>query len=361
MDNTLAQKEFTSEGRATLIGSLPHNDHKKAQQLVFKYIDEIPIWVQLPLYPNERLLSQFVSGLPGIRYNGDTVFFDTDAPEFEAEFLQFFEEYLAVKEGEKAIEGSIFALNKDNGKGFFVFLDDLSKEKIGKRPYALKGQITGPFTMLTGIKDRQGKLSFYNQQLREAVTQGLSLKAAFQVKMLKEHANNVIIFLDEPALSGFGSSAMVSISKKDVQHDLKIVIDEIHEAGAIAGVHVCANTEWDVLLDPYLSVDILSFDAFGFLDRFLIYKRQIIEFIERGGVIAWGIVPTQRPEDIEREDAESLLKSFDTISNGLGLSIAQITKNALITPSCGTGLLSVPLAERVLSLTREVSMRLREQ
>ena len=223
----------------------------------------------------------------------------------------------------------------------------------------MKGQITGPFTLLTGLKEKDGKLSYYNPQLKEAIVQGLGLRAAFQAKKLKERSQKAILFLDEPALAGFGSSTMVGMNREDVQKDLKSVIDEVHSEDTLCGIHVCANTEWSLLLDPVLDLDIISFDAFGFLDRFLIFKEEILDFLGRGGVIAWGLVPTQREEDIAAADVEELAETFFEAQKVLGLSKDEIVRSSLITPSCGTGLLSEGLAERVLELTRGLSERIR--
>jgi len=350
---------FQANGLPTLIGSLPHEDHEKAQDLVLRYMQDIPIWVQLPKYPKERLLAQFVEGFPGLREEGNTCFFDLDSPEFEVEFLSFFEEYLSVTEGMKPIEDSIFSLSPERARGFFLFLERL--KSVEHRPYALKGQITGPFTILTGIKDRAGKLSYYHQQAREAVVRGLSLKAVFQAKRMLELSRHAIVFLDEPALAGFGSSTMVGISGTEIQNDFKVIIDALHEAGALSGIHVCANTEWSLLLDPGLGLDIVSFDAFDYLDRFLLYRKEVLAFIERGGIIAWGFIPTQRPETIIEATIGSLMDRYRVAQEGIGLSEEAFMASSLITPSCGTGLLTKELAERVLSLTQGLSEEIRDR
>lgn len=348
---------FVPEARATLIGSLPHLDHEEAQDLVLKYIPEIPIWVQLPHYPEERLLTQFVEGFPGVVQQKDKIFFDTDPPGFEEDLLAFFQEYLEVKEGGRRLEDSRFALSHGHGKGFYCFLAKI--KAMAPRPFALKGQITGPFTMLTGLKEKSGKMAYYNPQLKEAICQGLALKAAFQAEQLRKFTDRAILFLDEPALAGFGSSQMVGIKREDVQQDLKIVIEEIHARDTLCGVHVCANTEWSLLLDPEIPLDIVSFDAYGFMDKFLIYKEEIRSFMERGGIVAWGLVPTQRTDDIRKISMDEMLQGFFRAKDVLGIPEEQLIGQALITPSCGTGLLEKDLAQKVLELTARLSEAIR--
>ncbi len=347
--------EFIPNALPTLIGSLPLKDHVQATRLVLEFTPEIPLWVQLPCYPEERLLSQFSEHLPGIRGEEDNLYFDTEDPEFETELLSFFEQYLEVTEAGKPLEQSIFAFSEKTGRGFNEFLRQV--EQLKQAPYALKGQITGPFTMLTGLKDRAGKMAFYDMRIRETVVKAIGLKARYQVEQMKKRADRVLLFLDEPGLSGFGSSAMVGIPKDDVITDLKEVIQQVKEAGGLCGIHVCANTDWSVVLSA--GIDILSFDAYGFFDRILIFKQMIISFMKQGGVIAWGLVPTLNQDDLIREDLPSLLRRWESCVNQLGADPDLTRSQALITPSCGTGLLPQELAMRALELTRGLAMSIR--
>ena len=152
---------FKPEALPTLIGSLPVQDHREATSIIFEYMEEIPLWAQLPCYPEERLLSQFAEGLPGIKcIDGSCTFTVTD-PDFEQELLAFFEQYLGVTEGGTPVEDSIFAFSPVTGRGFKAFLQAVPVAQ--PQPVALKGQVTGPFTMFTGLKDQDGKMAFFNR------------------------------------------------------------------------------------------------------------------------------------------------------------------------------------------------------
>ncbi len=346
---------FEPNGLPTLIGSLPLKDHKEAVELILKYTPEIPLWPQLPVFEEERLLSQFSEGLPGLVKKANKVFFDTNSPDFEGELLSFFEDYLAVTEGGKPLDGSRFSFSERTSRGFDTFLEMV--KGLSPLPFALKGQITGPFTMLTGLKDQDGKLIYFHPMLKDAVIKAVTLKACFQVVKMKEIGTRVILFLDEPALSGFGSSAMVGITRDEVLSDLKAVVSEVKSKGALCGIHVCANTDWSLVLDA--GIDILSFDAYGFFEKFILYKEKIVGFLEEGGVVAWGLVPTLNPDDLKKETIDSLFERWKEQNRILGLDEEFIRKRALITPSCGTGLLTIELAEKALSLTKELSERIR--
>ena len=347
--------KFTPDCLPTLIGSLPLEDHDEATALILRYMREIPLWPQLPCFPKERLLTQFSEGLPGIREKDDSVYFDTSSPEFDQEVVEFFEDYLSVSEGGAPLEGSRFAFSPETSKGFESFLRAVST--VDNPPLALKGQITGPFTMLTGIKDQDGKMAFFNLMLREAVAKAIAMKARYQVEQMKKLCENVICFLDEPALSGFGSSSMVGITRQDAASDISESLKEIKAAGGIAGIHVCANTDWSLVLETPL--DILSFDAYSYFDKIMLFRDRLLEFIKDGGILAGGIVPTLTEQDLERESVDSLFDLWQKQCRELGADMDLIKKACLITPSCGTGLLKRDLAVKALELTRGVSDRIR--
>ncbi len=347
---------FKPDARPTLIGSLPLPDHREATQLIMEYMRDIPLWAQLPCYPEERLLSQFVEGLPGIRCRDDSCIFDTADPEFEAEMLAFFEQYLGVTEGDMPLSQSIFAFSENTGKGFSAFIEAVTA--ADPKPLALKGQVTGPFTMFTGLKDQDGKMAFSNPMLRDAVTKCVAMKARYQAEELKKLSDNVLIFLDEPALSGFGSSAMVGIPREDASAALTEAIEAVQGAGALAGIHVCANTDWSLVLET--PVDILSFDAFGYFDRLSLFRDRIVDFMKKGKIIAWGLVPTLNDNDLRAADINSLYSLWQTQTGELGCDHELIKAQALITPSCGTGLLDRDLSIKALELTRDLSARIRE-
>ncbi len=347
---------FIPDALPTLIGSLPLSDHREATQTIFEYMKEIPLWAQLPSYPEERLLSQFAEGLPGLKCRDDSCRFNTENPEFEQELLSFFEQYLAVTEGGTPLADSIFAFSERTGKGFRAFLDAVPG--ADPAPVALKGQVTGPFTMFTGLKDQDDRMAFYNPMLRDAVTKCVSMKARYQAEELKKLSENVMVFLDEPALSGFGSSAMVGIPREDATAALTEAIEAVQGAGALAGIHVCANTDWSLLLDT--PVDILSFDAFGYFDRIALFKDRLTEFMKQGKIIAWGLVPTLNDNDLMAADTTLLYDMWSRQTTELGSSYDLIKRQALITPSCGTGLLSRELSIKALELTKDLSAKIRQ-
>ncbi len=352
------KSNFKANGYSVLIGSIPIDNHKEAAELVFRHTPEIPLWVQLPIYKEEGMIAQFLSGMPGLVHVDGKDFIDTGNGAFDNDLIKFYESYMAVEQGEIDILDTAFALTQEVASGFFEL--EKAIETTDNRPIAIKGQITGPITFMTSVKDQNGVAIFYNEQLRDAAVKLLALKAKWQVKKLSRFGHPVIIFLDEPALAGVGSSEFTTIANDEITVCLEEIIESIHAENGIAGIHVCANTDWPIILES--KVDIVNFDSYSYFDRFILYPDQIKNFITSGGILAWGIVPTSSVEDIDRESVDLLFEKWNSQVGQLekiGIERSLINSQSLITPSCGTGSLPLDNAIKVLEMTGALSKKIR--
>jgi hypothetical protein len=354
---------FAADGLPVLIGSLPLDDHGKALEWIFTATPEIPLWPQLPTNPYEHMMPQFAEGIPCITEEDLTdpegrILYNISSPDFEENMLAFFEEYMAVLEDPAALDTSRFQVSRDRAEGLYRFAGALADRKD---LIAVKGQVTGPFTMLTGIKDHEGRAGYFDDTIREMVIKGIAMKAAWQTRLLaKTTDRQIIMFIDEPALAGLGSSAFISVTAAEIKEMINEVADAVHQAGGLAGIHVCANTNWSILLGS--KIDIISFDAHGFFDRMAALKDEVDTFLKRGSIIAWGGVPTSRVEEIEQESVQSLTGMFKrqmATFTSPTRDMAALLSQTLITPSCGTGSIPPDAAQKVLSLTRETASVLR--
>ncbi len=350
--------QFQPDALAMLIGSQPLREHKEATRLILEHTPDIPNWVQLPVYKHEGMVDQFMAGLPGlVRAEGHN-YVDLAAADFDDQVLAFFEEYLGVVGQERDWDQTRFVLKPEVAPGFFSLLDALDAH--GDKLKALKGQVTGPITFCTALHDQDKRAIFYDDGLRDAAVKLLALKAAWQAKILSRRGVPVIIFIDEPALAGYGSSELISISRDDIGACLQEVIDAVHSQGALAGVHVCANTDWSLLLDS--PVDIVNFDAYGYFDKLILYAEQLKRFLASGRFLAWGLVPTLQADQIEAATAETLWQGWNDKIQQLvdkGMDAAAVKSQSFITPACGTGSLTPELSRKVLEMTRDLSARIR--
>lgn len=341
---------------ATMVGSMPHADRAAVMELIFSNIRDIPFWPQLSPYPSESMMEQYLEGLPGLERKDGRVFVNTEGDFFEKELYEFYEECLRIADNPALIkESSRFGLGPETGRTFRFFVETLKKNLPVS---AVKGQVVGPFTLLSGLKDQRGKLILYDNRMVDVVMRHLAMKGLWQFYQLRDLCDRVIMFYDEPALAGFGSSAFISVSGTFIAQLINDMLSLLKPAGVLVGIHVCANTDWSILLN--CPVDIVNFDAYNYGEKFLIYEGQITSFLERGGLVAWGVVPTDNEEKVFAETPEALFKRALELFRRLSSMDRWVAERAIITPSCGCGTLSKGAAERVVGLLSETSSCIRD-
>jgi hypothetical protein len=348
---------FTPNCLPLLIGSLPLDSHQEATDLIFQYTPDIPLWPQLPIYKREGMMQQFLPGLPGVTELDGKTFIDASSAACEGETLAFYEEYLSITEGVAPLDASRFQLAREAAPGFYTFLEQARAKKAALT--ALKGQTTGPVTFCIGLVDQEGRAIFYNDQLRDVAIKHLAMKARWQVRTMAEICNRTIMFFDEPGLAGLGSSTFITITREDIVACLSEVFEGVRAENGLTGVHVCANTEWSVVFES--GVDIVSYDAYSFFDKLILYPEHLLRFFAGGGILASGIIPTT-PGFIDAETTDSLVAKWFRQTEQLqaiGIDKEKIYGQTLITPSCGTGTVSREQAAKVLHLTKSVAEKIR--
>lgn len=328
----------------TGIGSLPHADPEEACTLVLQTFD-IPFWPQLPkLSFRESMIAQFSEGLPFLRIDEkrESVRIERNGDDL----TRFYETYS---------EDTTLAISESSAAGFSAFL-----RKIGDRQFPfLKGHATGPLTFTLGLKDAAGRLVYFDEELREISLMVLKAKVRWQVQTLQPHAGRIIIFIDEPILSALGSSGYLGVDPHEAIRLLKETTDAVRNAGAIAGIHCCSKADWPMVINS--GVNIISFDAYDYLETISLYPEEFTGFLKNGGYLAWGIVPTT--EAIRDENAGTIQKRFDASLGLLSKSLPAdlLLSNILLTPSCGTGSMSEEETQKVFQLLVELKKALKSR
>jgi len=329
------------------IGSFPHRDPERAVDLVLEYFPEIPLWPQLPQSRfRENMYVQFTSFLPAVHLDESHRHIHLDSRSAAPAVLEKFYDRALANDLER------FRLDETYAAGFYQLLRTLEDKGAPPGMIALKGHVTGPFSFGLGVADEHRKAVIYHDELFEAVTTGLSLNARWQAEQLGRFAHRVIIFVDEPYLVSFGS-ALINVDRSRVVESLNRVIGQIHQGGGLAGIHCCGNTDWSLVLDTGL--DILSFDAHEHFENLLLYEGPLQHFLNRGGMMAWGIIPSG--DEVLNQSGEALVSRLASqvmeLENRLGIrSASSLRERGFVTPSCGLGSQNETVAENALRKTR---------
>lgn len=338
---------------ATAIGSLPHRSAIDACRLMLDTLGEMPAWPQLPERSFlENMYVQFAEGLPGIKVDssGERVWFQVDG-NLDAELEDFYQSVI-----EEDLER--FRISASHAEGLDLFCGGGLSEELAGRHF-LKGQVTGPISFGLTVTDQKKKASLYYETLEQAIVKGLTLKARWQTRLLKEAAPEaeIVLFVDEPYLVSVGS-ALISVNTEQVVGDMT---ECVTGCGAdITGMHCCGNTDWSMVFAT--GVDIVNFDAFDFLEGFIAYDREISRHLDNGGSVAWGVVPNDdRVLDVSAEELVKMVEGAFLALEKKGIDPEEMAIHSLITPACGMGRESMEVAERSLMLTKEVSSMLRRR
>lgn len=347
--------------QALAIGSLPHNTVESAMEVVKKDFSEIPFYPQLSnINRNEDMTIQFLEGLPSFLPSNESFEIDTESEKFFEDLESFFTDYEEIIADTDTEILEKYAISKEFSSTFPEF------EKIIKntKPQYAKAQIIGPFTLAAMLTDQNEINAIFDETLREIVVKLLTLKVLWQIKHIKQ-ANPTtipIIFMDEPTLSQLGTSAYLTISEKDVVDMLAEISEIIHQNGGISAIHCCGKCDWTILIKA--KADIINFDAFAFSEHLGLFAQEIDKFLQDGGKLAWGLVPTLDVEALKNITLADLIKDFGQGIKYLtnkGIDEKLIIDNSLITSSCGAGSLSVELAQKAMDLVFELSNELRKR
>jgi hypothetical protein len=328
--------------RTTHVGSIPHIDPEELTSRIITILD-IPAWLQLPRRSYlENIYTQYAATLPGVVVDPikEKAVIHTDSPDFETQLEAFYQSVIDDKLGD-------FALTPDCALGFFSLMD-----KLKSKPVAwVKGQVMGPISFGLTVSDQDLRASLYNETLADALVKHMSMNARWQVRQLQTVGENVLLFVDEPYMASFGS-AYINLSREQALGYMNEVYDSVHSEGALVGVHCCGNTDWGLLLAS--RADILSIDAYSFLNNLALYPTELHAFLDRGGSVCWGIIPNN--ELIMNETPQTLadrlqgglkLISAKASARGEPIPVDDLSARSLLSPACGLASTTIDIAERV--------------
>lgn len=294
---------------------MPHSDIEAALRLALTL--DIPFWPQLPKVSyHEDMYAQTSQNFPGISLDEQNQRIRFDTANFEHDLSDYFE---------KMTHSETFALSQEYSSVYHRFL---SSELSGF--HAIRGQITGPVSFGFKVIDENRKPIIYNEEVRTLLFDFIQKKVNVQYRQLKEKNENAFVWVDEPGL-GYVFSGLSGYNDRQAKEDYSKFLQDLEGP---KGLHLCANVNLPYLLE--LGVDILSFDAYQieFMPRE--YVSPVADFLNKGKIISWGIVPTES-SILAKETPErlsNLLASYwDVISQASDMSSGQIAEQALIAPA----------------------------
>jgi hypothetical protein len=328
----------------TAMAVMPHRDVDRAVEVALSL--DVPFWPQLPhVSYYEDMYVQASEHFPGIILDLEkrTLRFSTDrfVAELEKALARFEEPaYFDVSEAYSAVYPRFLGLD------------------LADRP-AIRGQMEGPISFGFNVHDENDRPILFDETVRPFMLDFMAKRVNAQLNRLRQRNENAFMFVDEPGLQ-FLFSAMSGYNDVAARADMEGFFAMIERP---RGVHLCGNPDWDFLLG--LDLDVLSLDVYTNGEIFASYSSAIRRFLERGGVLVWGIVPTNW-EPFAAETVDSLetrqLRIWGVLEDR-GIERELLLARSMLSPA--TCCLINPDGERTVenafAVTKELSLRLRER
>ncbi|OPL16459.1 MAG: hypothetical protein AVO38_07820 [delta proteobacterium ML8_D] len=328
----------------TAMAVMPHKHVDRALDLALTM--DIPFWPQLPhVSYMEDMYVQAAEHFPGILLDMEnrTLRFSMEKfiTEFEETMAHFDEpEYFDISEGYSVVYHRFLELDLSN------------------RP-AIRGQLEGPISFGLNVLDQDKKPILFDDTIRPFMFEFMSRRINVQLERLKKMNSSAFMFVDEPGLQ-FLFSALSGYDSTKAKNEMEQFFAMIQRP---RGVHLCGNPDWDFLLG--LDLDILSLDIYQNREVFSSYSESIKKFLDRGGVIAWGIVPTNF-EPFEIENTNTLEARLSEVWNLLavrGIDREFLISRSLISPAtcCLVNPDGEKTVEKAFGVVKELSRRLKDR
>jgi hypothetical protein len=330
--------------QTTAMAVMPHKDADRALDLALTM--DIPFWPQLPhVSYTEDMYVQAAEHFPGILLDMEnrTLRFSME------KFIIEFEETMAHFD-----EPEYFDISKEYSVVYHRFLEmDLSG-----RP-AIRGQLEGPISFGFNVLDQDKRPILFEDTVRSFMLEFMSKRINVQLERLKQMNSNAFMFVDEPGLQ-FLFSALSGYDSTKAKSDMEDFFAMIQRP---RGIHLCGNPDWDFLLN--LDLDILSLDTYQNGEIFASYSKSIKRFLDRGGIIVWGVVPTNF-EPFEAENINTLEARLTEVWDFLidkGIDREFLISRSLISPAtcCLVNPDGEKTVEKAFKVVTELSQRLRDK
>ena len=298
----------------TAMAVMPHTDVDRALEMALSL--DVPFWPQLPNFSYyEDMYVQAAEHFPGIVLDIEkrTLRFSMEkfAEEIEAALQQF-------------DDPTVFDVSTTYSAVYHRFL----ALDLADRP-AIRGQLEGPISFGFNILDQDERPILFDDTIRPFMLDFMARRLNVQLARLKARNANAFMFVDEPGLQ-FLFSAMAGYGDLKARGDLDQFFAQVDRP---RGIHLCGNPDWDFLLN--LDLDVLSLDVYTNAEIFSSYAKSIKKFLDRGGVIVWGIVPTGF-EAFQQEDLPSMIRRLETVWQILwdrGIDRDRMIAGSMISPA----------------------------
>ncbi|MFO7962802.1 MAG: hypothetical protein R6U50_02675 [Desulfobacterales bacterium] len=331
---------------ATMMGAVPYRDKERALDAILKNFPEAPC---LPIMT--RGIRWVLEGMPCMVINREKREILLDAsPGKENEILEFYDRF-------ESGDLDYFATTPETAPFFYAMIERLKTH----RPSELKWVVlhtVGPLLLGDMLKQPDGTPSIHHETLRDILIKCMNMKTRWLEKKLKEEIPEIEVVADLPETTLVNFTSAGGTGNR--QEIIEAVDEGFSKLTCLTWIHCCANIDWSLLTDT--KTDIINFDAYQHSDKVVLYAKDFKNFIDRGGMIGWGIVPVV-PELLEKETVQSLVERLEQAINSFaqkGIDEKKLASASWILPCCDAVMLTADQTDVVFQMTKQISEALRK-
>jgi hypothetical protein len=320
-----------ADGAVVGIGSLPHRDAEAAAAFAIGEFGIATVPTLPQRSPAEAMLAQATIGLAGVamtpagKLTVDLSAIDTSAP-------------------------VTTDLGHDAHRGLRAFLDLARKVHLDGAP--VKWQFVGPVTLGVALQRAGLDTPTAFELAGSAVRTHLAAISLAVTDALPDSPQ--MVFVDEPWLADLMTPGFPI--PPDEAIDLMSSAMAALPSSTLAGIHCCAPCDVATLLASGPSVISLPVSA-----ELVEWAGYLTRYLADGGVIAWGVIPTDGPVPVS---SERYWRTLSDVWCGLvqrGCDPVMLRRRSLVSPHCGLAMHSVSVARRIARLTADVGKRVTDQ
>lgn len=315
-------------GAVTAIGSVAHIDADAAVGFSLSSCPDLPFVPQLVRrHPAEGMIAQVLLGVAGMDFVGDRLVLDAKA--FDA-----------------ALEPAL-DLSHQAFTGLRTFLR-LARSHHGP----VKWQVAGPLTVGMALLHHGVAPSDAFHVALRAVRH--AARTIFDTVERELPGRTQVVFFDEPSAAAV-LTAGFPLAPDDAIDVVSGALAAL-EGKALVGLHCCAEADLAALVAAGPAIISVPSDA-----AHAKLGSIIGPFLDKGGIVAWGVVPTDRPLAVNPDRYWHELSAVwcELVSGGCDPLL--LRRQSLLTPACGLAHHTPEQAVQILGLTSSVASRVAEQ
>ena len=290
-------------------GSMPYKDEAHITRVMIKLFEKNPYLPLVPLISeDENILMRTLEKLPGISMNGKKIVLNIISPFFPEDAEKM--EKIYNNPSDEGLES--YSSDSFYSEMFFKMIERT-------QPSEAVFHLLGPFSLSQTIVNMEENQLLADKFYRKYIIQAETLKALWFIKKVKSLSPDTtpLIIFEEPKFNEFG---VISKSNPDVTREVVVnlfskIFQVLRSAGAGVGVQCFNKCDWQIPLDA--GIDILSFGAYTNPANITIIADKITKFLEGGGYINWGIVPTMTEAIVKSLTTDFLVTRFMKTVQGL--------------------------------------------